>query len=56
MPGLPAEAAGAVAALDAAGENLKKLAAAIEAANFLDKYPGDERQKLRGAARPSQCG
>eukprot|EP00873_Tetraselmis_striata_P038839 jgi/Tetstr1/459103/TSEL_004553.t1 len=51
MPGLPAEAAGAVQAIDTAGENIEKLAEAIDAAQFLDNFPGDERQKLRAARR-----
>jgi hypothetical protein len=54
MPGLP-EAAAAVAAMHAAGENLAKLDAAIKAAKFLDAIPGDGRQELRGAQRPACC-
>ena len=38
----------ATAALHAAGQDCEALNEAIAAAAFLDKIPGDHRQKLRG--------
>jgi hypothetical protein len=50
---------GAVAALQAAGEDIDALITAVGKAKFLDEIPGDDRQKLRGecasAASPTWC-
>ncbi|KAF6263193.1 hypothetical protein COO60DRAFT_1470403 [Scenedesmus sp. NREL 46B-D3] len=40
---------GAVAALQAAGEDIDALITAVGKANFLDEIPGEDRQKLRAA-------
>jgi hypothetical protein len=39
---------GAVATLQAAGEDIDALITAIGKAKFLDEIPGEDRQKLRG--------
>lgn len=39
---------GAVAALQAAGEDIDALITAVGKAKFLDEIPGEDRQKLRG--------
>jgi hypothetical protein len=49
---------GAVAALQAAGEDIDALITAVGKAKFLDEIPGKDRQKLRGeglAAAPARC-
>jgi hypothetical protein len=49
---------GAVAALQAAGEDIDALITAVGKAKFLDEIPGEERQKLRGegvAEAPARC-
>lgn len=48
------EAKSAVASLIAA-KDIPTLESAIEQASFLDKIPGDDRQKLRGNFRFSTC-
>lgn len=45
------EAQEAVASFAAAGNDPDSLSAAIDKAAFLDKIPGEERQKLRGACK-----
>lgn len=49
------DAAGAVAALAAAGDQAESLKAAILAASFLDEVPGEDRQKLRGEPATAAC-
>lgn len=43
--------AAAVALLHAAGDDVEALTEAIAEAAFLDSFPGDYRQKLRGKIR-----
>ncbi len=40
--------AAAVAALQAAGDDVEALTEAIQAASWIDAVPGEDRQKLRG--------
>jgi hypothetical protein len=53
IPSASEDAAAAVQALQSAGDDPVKLAAAISAAAFLDAQPGDNRQKLRGESMNS---
>eukprot|EP00879_Flechtneria_rotunda_P005328 GHRR01005615.1.p1 GENE.GHRR01005615.1~~GHRR01005615.1.p1 ORF type:complete len:196 (+),score=69.96 GHRR01005615.1:221-808(+) len=46
---MTADTAASVASLAAAGDDLEALAEAIIKASFLDKVPGEDRQKLRAA-------
>jgi hypothetical protein len=43
----------AVAALQAAGEDIDALITAVGKAKFLDEIPGEDRQKLRGQCTSS---
>ncbi len=51
VSGASGDAAAAVAALHAAGDDVEALTEAITAAGWLDAHPGDDRQKLRGELR-----